>query len=192
MKKILLIRHGEVEEKFQGRFIGKTDAPLSESGRAECRTLRARVAAHAPELFFHSPLRRAVETLELVRSPGVRSVVDPRLREIDFGRWEGLLFDEIARVATPEELRIWAEDPAGMVFPEGESFAAFAARVDAFTRELAEIPVECAAVVTHGGVLMRMIAGWKGLPTQRQHEVLPPRGSLCVFEYNDGVWNHVE
>ena len=192
MKRILLIRHGEVEESYRRRFIGKTDAPLSEEGREECRALRVRVAALSPELFFCSPLRRAVETLEVVRVKECRSLIDPRLREIDFGRWEGLLFEEIARVAAPAELRVWAENPAGMVFPGGESFAAFAARVDAFTRELVEMPVECAAVVTHGGVLMRMISGWKGLPSQRQHEVLPPRGSLNVFECNDGVWNHVQ
>ena len=192
MKRILLIRHGEVEERFHGRFIGSTDAPLSDSGRAECRALRARVEEHAPELFFHSPLRRAVETLELVKTPGARLVADPRLREIDFGHWEGLLFDEIARIASPEELRIWAEEPGAMEFPAGESFAAFSARVDAFTRELVTAPEECAAVVTHGGVLMRMISVWKGLPPQRQHEVLPPRGSLSVFEWEEGVWNRVE
>ena len=191
MKRILLIRHGEVAESFRGRFIGTTEAPLSDSGRAECRALRQRVADFSPELFFCSPLRRAIESLELVKVPHVRSVFDPRLREIDFGRWEGLLFDEIAGIATPEELRVWAEEPERMVFPGGEAFAAFAARVDAFTRDLVRESIECAAVVTHGGVLMRMISGWKGLPTRRQHEVPPPRGSLSVFEYNHGVWNHV-
>ncbi len=85
MKRILLIRHGEVEESYRGRFIGKTDAPLSEEGREECRALRVRVAALSPELFFCSPLRRAVETLDVVRVKECRSLIDPRLREIDFG-----------------------------------------------------------------------------------------------------------
>ncbi|MBS1371884.1 MAG: histidine phosphatase family protein [Lentisphaeria bacterium] len=192
MKRILLIRHGEVEEAYRGRFIGSTDAPLSESGRADCRALRERVAAYAPAVFYHSPQRRAAETLELVKPEGARIVADPRLREIDFGEWENLLFDEIARTATPEQLRVWAENPAGMLFPGGEPYAAFAARVDAFSRDLLAAPEESAAIVTHGGVLMRMISVWKQLPPERQHEVLPPRGSLTVFECNQGVMNHVE
>ena len=190
--KILLIRHGEVGDAYRGRFIGITDPPLSESGRAGCLALRERVAALSPARFFASPLRRAAETLELVMPSGAEARFDRRLAEIDFGEWENLPFDDISRKASPEELRIWAEGPEKMVFPRGESFAAFAARVDAFGRELLADPSPAVAVVTHGGVLMRLISVWKNLPVSRQHEVLPPRGSLTVFEFENGELHHVE
>ncbi len=180
--KILLIRHGEVGDAYRGRFIGITDPPLSESGRAGCLALRERVAALSPARFFVSPLRRAAETLELVMPSGAEARFE----------WENLPFDDISRKASPEELRIWAEEPEKMVFPRGEPFAAFAARVDAFGRELLADPSPAVAVVTHGGVLMRLISVWKNLPVSRQHEVLPPRGSLTVFEFENGELHHVE
>ena len=190
--KILLIRHGEVGDAYRGRFIGITDPPLSESGRAGCLALRERVAALSPARFFASPLRRAAETLELVMPSGAEARFDRRLAENDLGEWVNMPVDDISRKASPEALRNGAEAPEKMVFPRGESFAAFAARVDAFGRELLADPSPAVAVVTHGGVLMRLISVWKNLPVSRQHEVLPPRGSLTVFEFENGELHHVE
>ena len=79
--KILLIRHGEVGDAYRGRFIGITDPPLSESGRAGCLALRERVAALSPARFFASPLRRAAETLELVMPSGAEARRD-RFRRV--------------------------------------------------------------------------------------------------------------
>lgn len=131
-KRILLIRHGEVADAYRGRFVGKTDPPLSEEGRAACRSLRERVAALAPAKFYCSPLLRAVETLEAVGGVRSETVFDPRLSEIDFGRWENLLFDEIVQHpdASPERLRIWAEEMERFQFPGGESYEFFAQRID--------------------------------------------------------------
>lgn len=193
-KRILLIRHGEVADAFQGRFIGKTDAPLSEEGRAACRSLRKRVAALAPAKFYCSPLLRAVETLEAVGGVHSDTVFDPRLSEIDFGRWENLLFDEIVRHpdASPEQLRIWAEEMERFEFPGGESYQVFAQRIDSFMSELYRTAFSTVAIVTHGGGLMRMISVWRGIPPSRQLECLPPRGSLTVYDWQEGVATYVE
>lgn len=193
-KRILLIRHGEVIDAYRGRFIGKTDPPLSEEGRAACRTLRGRIAALAPEKFYCSPLRRAVETLEAVGGTRAETVFDPRLSEIDFGKWENLLFDEILRDAdaSPEQLRLWTEEPERFQFPYGESYGVFSQRVDSFMRDLYRNPYSTVAVVTHGGILMRVISVWQGIPPSRQCEVLPPRGSLVVYDWKEGVAAYVE
>jgi len=191
-KRILLIRHGEVSPGYEERFIGKTDPPLSRGGVAAARQLRERIASMHPDRFYCSPLRRAVETLEAVGGKECGAVFDPRLAEIDFGRWENLLFNDILADSTTDLIRTWADDTAHFQFPGGESYQEFAQRVDEFMEELYEDASKVVAVVTHGGVLMRILSVWKGIPPNRQCEVLPPRGSLSIYEYQDGVASHVE
>ncbi|MPN21094.1 Phosphoserine phosphatase 1 [bioreactor metagenome] len=193
-KRILLIRHGELPKEYRDRLIGRTDPPLSEEGRVACRKLRGRIAKLAPEKFYCSPLRRAVETLEAAGGNVSQAVFDPRLCEMDFGKWENLLFDEIMHHSdsSPEQMRIWAEEPEKFQFPGGESYGVFAQRIDAFLRNLYEDPAPVVAVVTHGGILMRMISVWNNVPPCRQWEHLPPRGSLTVYDWKGGVARHVE
>ncbi|WP_294433039.1 histidine phosphatase family protein [uncultured Victivallis sp.] len=188
IRQILLIRHCEVPDEYRGRYIGSTDVPLSEAGRAAARNLAPQLASFAPETIVSSPLRRAVETAELA-APGREIRFDPRLTEIDFGAWEALTFAEIEQRATPEELRCWSESPGEMRFPGGESFPAFRRRVDAaFAELLAGTAGEIVAVVTHGGPAMRILATLHHLPAERQHELLPPRGSITVLNFHQGVF----
>ena len=188
IRQILLIRHCEVPDEYRGRCIGSTDVPLSEAGRAAARNLAPQLASFAPETVVSSPLRRAVETAELA-APGREIRFDPRLTEIDFGAWEALTFAEIEQRATPEELRCWSESPGEMRFPGGESFPAFRRRVDAaFAELLAGTAGEIVAVVTHGGPAMRILATLHHLPAERQHELLPPRGSITVLNFHQGVF----
>ena len=188
IRQILLIRHCEVPGEYRGRYIGSTDVPLSEAGRAAARNLAPQLASFAPETVVSSPLRRAVETAELA-APGREIRFDPRLTEIDFGAWEALTFAEIEQRAAPEELRCWSESPGEMRFPGGESFPAFRRRVDAaFAELLAGTAGEIVAVVTHGGPAMRILATLHHLPAERQHELLPPRGSITVLNFHQGVF----
>lgn len=188
IRQILLIRHCEVPDEYRGRYIGSTDVPLSEAGRAAARNLAPQLASFAPETIVSSPRRRAVETAELA-APGREIRFDPRLTEIDFGAWEALTFAEIEQRATPEELRCWSESPGEMRFPGGESFPAFRCRVDAaFAELLAGTAGEIVAVVTHGGPAMRILATLHHLPAERQHELLPPRGSITVLNFHQGVF----
>lgn len=188
VRQILLIRHCEVPDEYRGRYIGSTDVPLSEAGRAAARNLAPQLARFAPETVLSSPLRRAAETAELA-APGREIRFDSRLAEIDFGEWEALTFAEIERLATPEELRRWSEFPGEMRFPGGESFATFRRRVDeAFVELLAGSSGETVAIVTHGGPAMRILATLHHLPAERQHELLPPRGSITVLNFHQGVF----
>ena len=188
IRQILLIRHCGVPGEDRGRYIGSTDVPLSEAGRAAARNLAPQLASFAPETIVSSPLRRAVETAELA-APGREIRFDPRLTEIDFGAWEALTFAEIEQRAAPEELRCWSESPGEMRFPGGESFPAFRRRVDAaFAELLAGTAGEIVAVVTHGGPAMRILATLHHLPAERQHELLPPRGSITVLNFHQGVF----
>jgi probable phosphoglycerate mutase len=93
---IFLARHGETDWNAQDRWQGHADTSLNERGRAQARELAARLADVPFEAAYSSDLRRARETAEIVvdgRSLAVR--IEPGLREIDVGSWQGLTNAEI-------------------------------------------------------------------------------------------------
>lgn len=133
---------------------GRLDVP-AEGAAAAAERLRGLLPAGLP--LWTSPLVRC-RTLAQCLHP--QPVVDARLAEIDFGRWEGKTWQEIG--AAP--LDLWAADVAGFVPPGGESAAALQARALAF---VAELTVPEAVLVTHAGVIRVLLAHWLELaPSQ--------------------------
>jgi alpha-ribazole phosphatase len=165
--RLLLIRHGESETRYKGRYIGKTDAGLSENGEKQGKALAAPLAAFGDASFFCSPLGRARRTAELAAGLGVVIKSDKNLREIDFGLWEGLSFAEIS-AAYPAEVVKWAALGKDFTFPEGESTENFRKRVEKATVRMINDPAETAVVFTHGGVIRFLICHFLGLP-DRNH-----------------------
>ena len=155
LKQLILIRHGELPPEYAGRFVGSTDAPLGEKGMEDCRALAGIWKEMNSEVTFVSPKLRARQTAELVCGDG-EIQLDDRLREVDFGRWETLNFEEIAG-RDPEYSKYWYDHPQEIHFPEGESVPDFYARVEAFTEMLLKDPHREMTVISHGGVLTVMI-----------------------------------
>lgn len=135
---ILLIRHQEPE--LRGRFIGRTDSPLTPEGRAAAAAL-SRVEAAA---LYVSPLRRARETAAFI--PG-KPIVIPDLAEICFGEWEGLSWQEI-EARWPGVACRKVEDWLGVTAPGGECWTDFCARIDRALEIILAGP-RPAAVVAH-------------------------------------------
>lgn len=186
MKRLLLIRHGEVEECHRGRYIGATDAGLSRQGEREAAALGSYLRRYDDDmetLIYCSPLTRARRTLALSMGEGVTVREDVRLREIDFGKCEGLTLDEIA-TRYPALMNEWgsADD---WEFPDGERFSGFAARVDDFCRELTGVAASRVLIFTHGGVIGALIRGALGLPVNRALAFRMRRGSVSEMELHD-------
>lgn len=186
MKRLLLIRHGEVDERWRGRYIGATDAGLSRQGECEAAALGAYLRRYEDDresLIYCSPLSRARRTLALSVGEGGAVREDIRLREIDFGKCEGLTLDEIA-ARYPALMSEWgsADD---WTFPDGERFSEFAARVDDFRRELAGVAASQVLIFTHGGVIGALICGALGLPVNRALAFRMRRGSVSVIELHE-------
>ena len=89
-----LVRHGETEWARLGRHTGRTDVPLTETGREQALALGRRLAGATFGLVLTSPLSRAAETAALAGFGDV-AVVDTDLREWDYGAFEGRLTAEI-------------------------------------------------------------------------------------------------
>ncbi|HEV2146643.1 MAG TPA: alpha-ribazole phosphatase [Longimicrobiaceae bacterium] len=172
MLRVTLVRHGTTAWNESGRYQGWSDPPLSERGRAEAERLRDRLAGESFDRVVASDLLRARETAEIA-APGTAVEAEPRLRELHFGAWEGLTWDECT-ARDGDLLRLWTEDPSAHTPPEGETVADFEARVAA---ALDDLPAEGSVlVVAHAGVVHAVLARWLGV-TLRQ--TFPLRISAC-------------
>jgi broad specificity phosphatase PhoE len=187
--RLLLVRHGEVEAWARGRIYGRLDPALSPDGLAQAEAAGARVAPFAPSALFVSPSRRASQTAEAVaRRCGLAPAVDPRLREIEFGAFEGLTFAE-AEQRDPDTWRDWMERPGTVCFPGGECWDEVRTRALAAAEAIAGAhPAGAAVVVTHGGIVRALLAEALGLPAERTFRLEIAFGSLTVLRREPFGW----
>lgn len=155
----ILIRHGETIWNAEGRFQGHQNISLNEVGRAQAAVVARASARYHFEALYTSDLARASETAELVAAVHHLPVHrDQRLREADFGAWEGLALPEIA-ARWPELLAVWREDPTHIRPPDGETLAELQARVVDVLHDLqARHPAGQVGIVAHGGTIRAAIA----------------------------------
>jgi alpha-ribazole phosphatase len=164
---LILIRHGDLGDRCRGRYIGRTDALLSVEGRRQAAALTRPLARLNGALFLASPLRRTRETAEIALGKNRVFESDPGLREIDFGRWEGMSFAEIA-AADAATVDRWAEMDRDFTFPDGEGIANFRERIGATAERIAAVAAETVVLFAHGGVIRFLICHFLGLP-DRHH-----------------------
>ena len=185
-KTLLLVRHGHIERKFAGRFVGATDAPLAGDACGEIKALAKLIRDRKPDRFLCSPQKRARQTAEIVAGEvGLSVEIDPDLREVDFGRWEALTFDEIA-AKDPELTESWARWDEDFAFPGGESPKDFIARVKGAADRMGAGSEETILAVTHGGVIRAMICHLLGLPDREYVLFNVKRASLTTLEVFEG------
>ncbi len=194
--RLIFVRHGETPYNAENRLQGQRDIPLGARGRDQAsaigRTLRAKIGTEidrleAADAFIASPLLRTRETMELVRdamglAPG-RYRLDPALKELTFGDWEGLTWAEV-RARDPKGVVARHANKWNCVPPRGESYAMLATRVRAWLETL----TADAFVVSHGGVaraLMTLIAGVPGVLAADAPIV---QGRALVFENGGYGW----
>jgi alpha-ribazole phosphatase len=180
----LLIRHAEPSEDARGRCYGRLDVGLSPRGLEQARTLGRALARAQLEAVYASPRRRAVETAAALGPP---PIVDERLRELDFGLFEGRTYDEIA-ASHPDVYRRWMETPTEVRFPGGESYADLRGRAVAAAAELRARHCDGAvAAVTHGGVVRAIVADALGMPDAAIFRLAQGYGAVTALDWVDGV-----
>lgn len=153
-------RHGRTTWNAAGRFQGQADPPLDLVGQEQARHAASYLAADPPELIVTSDLVRAASTATaLTQLVDVRLRVDPRLREVDLGSWQGLTRAEVL-ASYPEQYAEWL---AGRPPTDrgGETRAQLDQRVLAALRDL---DVGFALLITHGGTSRSIIESLLGLP----------------------------
>ncbi len=150
---LVVVRHGRTAWNADGRFQGHTDVPLDATGREQARALAATLRGERFDALVASDLSRARETAEAIAQGRATSLaVDVRWREMGFGAWEGLTWEQIV-AREPALAGRSLTEPRGYVPPHGESFAVVCERV-------AEALLDIAATAPDGGrVLVATHAG---------------------------------
>jgi broad specificity phosphatase PhoE len=184
-ERLLLIRHGESEIRYKGRYIGKTDATLSEDGEKQAAALAAPLADFKDIVYLSSPLCRARRTAELAITQNITIEYDEDIREIDFGLWEGLTFAEIAS-GWPADVAKWAGMGEDFTFPGGERTSAFRRRVARAAERIIACPAETTAVFSHGGVIRFLICHFLGLPQNAYLSFETGQASLSEISIFEG------
>ena len=174
---IHLIRHGVTKGNEEGRYIGKTDLPLSEAGAARIRNLGEQYEYPKAQAFFSSPQKRCVETLRLLY-PDAKPILLDGLNECDFGEWEGKTAEEIA--AKDAQFGRWIAGNGGPVTPpKGESGGVFMHRVCATFEKIAEgmmkSGITTGVIVAPGGALMSILSAY-GLPRAEFYDWMTENG----------------
>lgn len=185
MQEIWLIRHGETAWSAAGRYTGRTDIPLTETGRVQAEALKQRLADHSFPLVLTSPLMRAAETCRLAGYGG-SAQAEADLMEWDYGQYEGRTTADI-RVEVPG-WNLWSDNPAG-----GETVAQVAQRANNIVKTVKAAGSD-AVIFAHAHLLRVLAACWLGLPPDGGRLLALATASLSIlgYERETGVivtWN---
>jgi len=149
---MILMRHPPVAAK--GLCYGRLDPGLA-PGWEPPLDERIPALAQIPAIHASPSPRARTPARRLAAALGAPLILDARLQELDFGRWEGRAWNALPR----PELDLWAEDPERRAPPGGETFAALAARVAA---ALADAP-DGALILAHAGPIRALLMRARGL-----------------------------
>lgn len=152
--KLILIRHGLTEYNLAKRYCGLSNIGLSAIGKQNAQHLRNKLSRVRIDKVFCSDLKRCRQTARIIFSgSSLKIVTNPNLREINFGEWEGLTFEQVHN-KSPSIYKKWLKNPFLVDIPGGENINNFISRVK---KELENIRANCpdktVALVTHLGVI---------------------------------------
>ena len=181
-----LARHGQTDWNLQGRWQGQSpDAPpLNEAGRAQALAILDQAQDLDFSAIYSSDLPRAQQTAELVAGPlSLPLTLEPSLREMDLGVWEGMLYEDI-RSRFPGEYALRSHDPMYTRAPCGESPMDVAERVIPVMDEIAaRHPGESVLIVSHGISLAILACHARGIPLDNVYEHVPENAKLYHIEW---------
>ncbi len=187
MKRLWLVRHASTAWTGK-RWCGTTNLPLDAAGQAAAAELATTLVdrLHAPMELYCSPLMRARQTAEsLAAALDAELHIDESLREIDFGRIEGLEWDALER-EHPSLAASILEGSAEVDWPGGEMAAAIQSRARGVWTRLEALEVSTVVLVSHGGFI-RAVLQARAL----EGDLLAPAAAVAL-ERDGQDWRRVD
>ena len=182
---ILLIRHGESTWNAEGIIQGWGDPPLSETGRAQARSLGLRLSQREGiDALYSSTLRRARETAEIIGGlTGTSPRLDERLREGGIGVLTGVNLKDVSNLY-PDIWRDWQNNPLQTSIPGGEDNESFRRRVVEIMEAIIanHADNDQIAVVSHGGTFGIYLAHLIGLDLRKRVPFRFANASLSMIQ----------
>ncbi|MCU0783384.1 MAG: histidine phosphatase family protein [Verrucomicrobia bacterium] len=166
--RLLLIRHAEVEARYQKIFGGRIDMELSPQGHTQAQALCNYLRRKTIDAIYASPMKRVQLTLAPFLNNGApQPVIMSGLREVDFGDWTGHGWDGVKEKFGANAFE-WLHHLERGTIPNAEPLAIYHARVEPCLREIVERhPGQRVAVFCHGGVIRMLLAILLDLPLSK-------------------------
>jgi alpha-ribazole phosphatase len=186
--RLFLARHGQTAWNVKSRYMGQVDVPLDETGERQAALLGHRLAEEGLAAIYTSDLLRARQTAIAIAAHQTCPLIpEARLREMDFGVWQGLTYAEIQET-NRINLEAWEADRLRNTPPGGESLSQFSSRVEAAYQEIIQAHLEeTTLVVAHGGVMKILLCLVLGLPPERYWQIQISPASLSeIWIYPEG------
>jgi len=180
---LYMVRHGQTAASRENRFSGSSDPPLTAVGEEMAEAFARAYASVAWAAICTSPMLRTRQTAEpLCRLTGVAATVEPGLKEIDYGEWEGLRQDEVKQ-RWPEAFEYWAADVASRGTPGGETAFQVAGRAMRVVEEIRTRHNEGnVLLVSHKATLRIITCALLGLDVRLFRErIAQPVGAVTLF-----------
>ena len=187
MTQLILVRHGQTEWNAGGRYQGQSDVALSELGRRQASLLAKRFPSQHLDAIYASDLVRARETAECVgKTFGVSVQPEKAFRELSFGDWEGLTYQEISS-RWPEEAGKLFTAPDELSIPNGETFQELQKRALEKIAEICETHNnQTVGIFAHGAINKTILAGLMHIPLHYLWSLRQDNTAVNILRLEDG------
>ncbi|PKM89996.1 MAG: alpha-ribazole phosphatase [Firmicutes bacterium HGW-Firmicutes-12] len=184
--RLYLVRHGLTIWNHEFRYQGHTDISLSSEGIAQAKALQQRFQLENFTAIFCSDLQRAQETARIINQPHkLRIQVNQYFKEINFGEWEGLTYDDL-KDKYPEQIKVWQKTPHLLRLERGETFVELRDRALIGIREItSKYPEGNILIVTHGGTIASLICGLLEEPLTKMWDYKQKNSAVNILNISD-------
>ena len=185
MTKVIFIRHGQTEWNVTGRYQGQSDVKLTEEGRKQAEKLADNFPVAKVDAVYASDLCRAMVTAETIANKfGLKVQAEPAFRELSFGDWEGLTYQQIVD-KWEDAMANFLQHPDILEIPGGERFPAVQKRAETRLNELVkEHDGQTIVVVAHGAVLRTLLAAALHMPLQYLWSIRQFNTAVNIVRYD--------
>ena len=193
MTKVIFIRHGQTEWNVTGRYQGQSDVKLTEEGKEQAEKLADNFPVAKVDAIYASDLCRAMVTAETIAAKfGLKVQAEPAFRELSFGDWEGLTYQQIVD-KWEEAMANFLQHPDILEIPGGESFPAVQQRAMKRLNELIEKhDGQTIVVVAHGAVLRTLLTAALHMPLQYLWSIRQFNTAVNIVRYDSDANPTVE
>ena len=187
MTKFILVRHGQSKANECGYLVGNMEAPLSQKGERQARAVSEYILkAYKVDVIYSSPLSRAINTVKGVADAlNLKINAEDKLKEFNFGAWEGLTLEEIKN-KFDDGYSKWAADPGVFVPEGGESMALLQKRVVEALKEIGKREDGKTVLIgSHSSVIRALQCYIQGLPlTKMKNTPWVLNGSIAEINFD--------
>ena len=189
MRRFYLLRHGQTDSNLSGIIQGQSiDVPLNEEGIEQSQKIAELLKGNVSRI-ISSDLLRAYQTARIIGDIlEVEIETDKRLREMNYGSWEGNFLDELMK--TPEG-RVWIENPSKWRIENSESVLDVQNRIIQAIKEYVQ-RYDNLLFVSHGVTISAFLLYVKNLPLDNVKEYIPRNTQIYEFEFEDGRFEELK